>query len=155
MAEQRDEPTLLLSLETYEPVRYPIKIDGVIYEMRLLREFSPLRRQQIVNIWQGVKDIMDKLDRDGDLTDDEELLLDEGHSRIIRASLPDCPRDVIARLDATQREELVGFFFARIGEESLKRQEALKRGRPPKRSTGAKRSRASSGSTTAATPATG
>lgn len=114
----------LLTLRTYKPTRKPVRIiDGAtgkarIYMMRLMREFAPIRRQYVENIWNQMVLIMGRVERNEEISEEEEAVVNNGYVLVLRAAFPEMSRKLIEEeMDAVQRETLVAYFFRVTGEE--------------------------------------
>lgn len=150
-----DQP--LLSLSTIVRPRDWIEINRVRYEMVPLEEFSAIRRQKVVNIWEEVLALLKKVDQDEDITVADEELIEEGYTRLLYAAFPSVPRAIMDGLPWPHKERLVDAFFRATGERTPSLPTAVEEPTPiqvgPK--TGANSSRASKGSTAARTRKSG
>lgn len=140
----------ILTLDLLVPPREIVSIFGVNYEMVSLDEFSQYHRQRLFNAWGRVGELLDRVNADEELTRAEQALLEESYTRVIKAAVPDISQEVIDRLLATQKDQLIAHFFELTGAAAV---EAL--ANQADRSTGASRSPDSSGSTAPATPPPG
>ncbi|MGN6698843.1 MAG: hypothetical protein ACTHMR_11835 [Thermomicrobiales bacterium] len=143
----RRGPKPLLTIETFAPERQPISIDGVIYQMRSLNEFGVLQRLDITRIWAQHYALLQKAATSEPLDPDELLVVDDGTNRILRAALPDVPKDVFDRINSAYREALLRLFFQlNVTPEGQQKVTPLP-ARRSTRSTGGRKSRASGAST--------
>lgn len=140
---QEDRP-VLLTIETFVPDRQPVSIDGTLYEMRALNEFGVVQRVEIQRVWLRYYELLQKVGRDEPLNPDEAQVVDAGVERILRAALPDVPKEVFARIGSAHREALLRLFFQLTSEPAKVTPLPARRST---RSTGGRKSRASGAST--------
>jgi hypothetical protein len=102
----------LLSLSTLVAPRDYIELNGERHEMIPLAEFSAIRRQKVVNIWQEVIALLGKVnDPDEDLSVEDEERIEEGYSRLLYAAFPTVPRSMMDALPWPNKETLIDRFF--------------------------------------------
>lgn len=119
--EQRRTP--LLTIDLVEKVHADVKIFGKFHEMVPLYEFSAAGRQRVINRWGKLNELLDRLDKDEDISKDEEAFIEDGYERIIRAAIPTLSRADVKRLTAVQKENIVTFFFTMTGQLALQQEQ--------------------------------
>lgn len=107
----------VLDLQTLDPERPVIAIDGQTYELQLPDDFGLVELARIQRLQATVAEIMSRTD---DLTEDDAAGLEQALDAFTALVLPGVPLDVRARLRDSQRLAIIGAF----------REAAAARGKP-------------------------
>lgn len=136
----------VLTIELFEPEPVSVSIFGAIYQIRPIELFSQAQQQRLRHYWLPASEVMDRIARDEEISEQDELVLEHGLEEIIKAAIPKLSDDNIKRLTPNQKQELVYAFFGALttAEEP---EEASPRQKAPRQRTGAKSRRTSNDST--------
>lgn len=134
-------PSPLLTLETLEPDRPTIRIDGAEYELALPDDFGLIESARLARLMRqateaqkAAEDLPADASLEGEALDGLERVLDGTLAMILRA-----PADVLARLNSSQKVAVIAAF----GPAMEDRAALSAKGPRSDRSTSARRSRSS------------
>ena len=102
----------ILTIGDLAPQRPIVRISGVNYEMRMLTEFSAIRRQRLINTWDRVRDITKRVRAGEAISEDEADVAEDGYRWLARSAMPDVPMEIWNKLDMPEVETLVLHFLA-------------------------------------------